>query len=118
MNTACQLSRDVRTLAVNTTGRQDIIAWSNLVRIEAESNYSRLILANGKSLFVARVLRKFEDELDRRLFVRTHKTHLVNKSFIISFTGGVHASLVLSNGERIPVARRRKNLFARIGLSH
>jgi len=112
MKTAYEFCHNHNSLAISSVGRIDIIDWNRLVRIEAESNYCRLFLENGKTLFVAKVLKKFEDELDRQLFIRPHKTHLVNKNFIASYIKGVHASLTLSNGEQIPVARSKKGLFS------
>ena len=99
----------MKTLIVNTTRRTDCIAWGNLVRIEASSNYSKIYMADGKILFAAKVLKKLEAELDREHFVRIHKTHLVNKEYIKSYITGHHPSLVLSNGEIIPVSRSHKS---------
>ena len=112
MKTAFELCHNNNSLAINSLGRIDIIDRNRLVRIEADSNYCRLFLENGKTFFVAKVLKKFEDELDSQLFIRPHKTHLVNKNFIASYIKGVNASIVLSNGEEIPVARRKKGLFS------
>ena len=111
MKSPYELSHNNNSLAISSSGRIDIIDWNHLVRIEADSNYCRLFLENGKILFVAKVLKKFEAKLDRQLFIRPHKTHLVNKNFISSYIKGVHASLMLSNGEQIPVARSKKGLF-------
>ncbi len=101
-------SSSFESLTVTTVGRIDIIQWSDLVRIEASSNYCRLFLSNGNTLFVAKVLKKFEKELDNRLFIRSHKTHLVNCSFIKSYIKGANSSLLLSNGDCVPVARKMK----------
>src|SRR3989337_1412083 len=98
----------VESLTVATVGRVDVIDWNKLIRIEASSNYSRLFLSNGKTLFVAKVLKKFEAELDQRVFIRPHKTHIVNSLFIQSYIKGPNSSLLLSNGEFIPVARNKK----------
>ena len=85
--------------------------WNKVVRIQADSNYSRIYFSNGKTLFVAKVLKKFENELDQQLFIRPHKTHLVNSSFIQSFVKGTKASLLLSNGEYIPVSRNKRKMM-------
>ena len=90
-------------------------SMQNLIRIEADSNYSRLYFSDGSTLLVAKVLRKFEDELDKRFFIRPHRTHLVNTSFVSSYTKGRYSSLLLANGELIPVARRNKKKIG-IGL--
>ena len=95
-------------LTVATCGRVDFIERHNLVRVEAFSNYSKLFMSDGKTLFVAKVLKKLEDKLGHALFVRSHKTHLVNLLFVRSYIRGSHAVLLLTNGERIPVARNKR----------
>ena len=97
--------------SIRKTYHTDLIEWDHVVRIQADSNYSRIFFSSGKTLFVAKVLKKFESELDHHIFIRPHKTHLVNSSFIQSFVKGVNASLLLSNGEYIPVARNKRKLM-------
>ena len=96
-------------LTVGMIGKVEHIACANLVRIEADSNYSRLFLSDGTTLFVAKVLKKFVAELAEHNFIRPHKTHLVNTAYIDSFIRSTNSSLVLSTGDRIPVARNNKN---------
>lgn len=98
-------------LTIGKAGQTDFIEWNNVVRIQADSNYSRIFLSNGKTLFLATVLKEFEIILDQQVFIRPHKTHLVNPSFIQSFIKGAHASLLLSNGESIPVSRNKRKLM-------
>src|SRR5687768_1644431 len=112
MKTAYELCHEANSIAVHNFRGREIIDWNRLVRIEADSNYCRLFLENGKTVFVAKVLKKFEKELDRQRFIRPHKTHLVNKNFIAFYIKGVNASLMLSTGEQIPVARSKKSLFS------
>ena len=95
-------------LTVATCGRVDFIERQNLVRVEAFSNYSKLFMSDGKTLFVAKVLKKLEDKLDSSHFIRSHKTHLVNLLFVRTYIRGTHAELLLTNGDRIPVARNKK----------
>jgi two-component system LytT family response regulator len=96
---------------IGKAGRTDFIQWDNVIRIQADSNYSRIFLSNGKTLFVATVLKKFEAALDQHVFIRPHKTHLVNHSFVQSFIQGANASLLLVNGECIPVSRNKRKLM-------
>lgn len=98
-------------LAVATVGKVDHIEWRLLVRVEAFSNYSKLFLADGKTLFVAKVLKKFEEQLSEDVFIRSHKTHLVNRMFVQSYVRGEQSFLLLANGDKIPVSRNRKKLI-------
>ena len=103
----------VQRLMVATLGRIDIVNLAHLVRIEAQSNYSKLIFEDGRELLVAKVLKKFEEQLDNTLFIRTHKTHLVNLRFIKSYEGIENKSVVLANGENIAVSRSKQHRVMR-----
>jgi two-component system, LytTR family, response regulator len=99
------------------------INTKDIIRVQAISNYSKLFFtktANGtkstKTLVVAKVLRWFEEKLADEGFVRIHRTHIINKLFISTYSneairpsrgGKVH----LSNGECIEVSKRKKTCF-------
>lgn len=83
----------------------------SIVRIEASSNYSKLIFTNGKAIVTAKVLHWFEKQDGMDSFLRTHRTHLVNKVFISSYINGSGGQICLQNGELIDVSKRKKRVF-------
>ncbi len=97
-------------MMVATAGRIDVVNVDHLVRIEAQSNYSKLYFDDGTTLTVAKVLRKFEEQLSQDVFIRTHKTHLVNRHFIRSYEGKEHKMLILENGDNISVSRSKQRI--------
>lgn len=81
----------------------------NIIRIQSSSNYSRIYFADKRHpLTVAKVLHWFEDNLPADKFLRTHRTHLVNREYIRSVSISSQ-SMQLSNGEKISISKRRKN---------
>ena len=89
---------------------------STIVRIEAISNYSKLYFLNGETLVVAKVLRWFEERLSDERFVRIHRTHIINKSFIKDYIVGTirparGVKVYLENGECFDVSKRKKTYF-------
>lgn len=84
-----------------------VVPASNIVRIEACSNYSKLFFNNDKPLTVAKVLHWFEDKLEHQLFYRIHKTHIVNRQFISNISSDNNI-LTLANGDQLKISRRRK----------
>ena len=84
----------------------------SIIRIQAMSNYSRIYLSNNRTITVAKVLDWFQKKNCLHTFVRTHRTHLVNKNFIqqIKTTGNAGSFVFLFNGEKISVSRRRKKM--------
>ena len=88
-----------------------VVDTASIIRIQAISNYSKLFFTNGKNLVVARVLKRFEEELAANDFIRPHRTHLVNKQFILRYIDGEGGRIELRNGELIDVSKRRKTTF-------
>lgn len=86
-----------------------IIDTTTIIRIQAISNYSKLFFSNNQTMVVAKVLKWFEGKLDSQVFLRIHRTHLVNKYFIHQYIHG--GSIQLKNGERLEISKRRKALF-------
>ena len=84
----------------------------SIIRIQAMSNYSRIYLSNNRTITVAKVLDWFQKKNCLQTFVRTHRTHLVNKNFIqqIKTTGNAGSFVFLFNGDKISVSRRRKKM--------
>jgi two-component system, LytTR family, response regulator len=91
-------------LAVKRRGAA--IDFSTVIRVKALSSYSKLYFSNGKVLVVSKVLRWFEEALAEN-FMRIHRTHLVNKSFIDEYMAD--GRIRLHTGECIEVSRRKRN---------
>jgi two-component system, LytTR family, response regulator len=99
-----------KPLLLPTSKGIEVININEVIRIEAISNYSKLIFTNGKTLVVAKVLRWFEDVLSTARFIRVHRTHLVNKQFIHHYMKGEGGKIKLMNGDWIEVSRRKRSL--------
>jgi len=87
------------------------VAAEEIIRVQAISNYSRIYFANGKIATVAKVLHWFQDELPVDMFARVHRSHLVNRMYVSAIKGQRNKSLILLNGERIAISRRRQMVF-------
>jgi two-component system, LytTR family, response regulator len=94
-----------------------VIPVQQIIRIQSISNYSKLFFKDacpaaggGKTLLVAKVLRWFQEQACFISFVRIHRTHLVNINYIQNYNDGKTCLLILNNGERFSVARRKKTV--------
>ena len=113
--------RKTNILLLPTCKGVEAIEISTIVRIEAISNYSKLFFSNGKTLVVAKVLQWFEQYLTPQpplrmergsgVFLRIHRTHLINKNFIHQYIKGEGGKVKLRNGELIDVSKRKKSYF-------
>jgi two-component system LytT family response regulator len=113
MQTLLNSNLKADAMLLTVTKGIEVIDISTIVRIEASSSYSRIYFVNGQKLVSAKVLRWFEEKLPSHLFVRIHRTHLVNKKFISRYVNGSGGAIGLSNGEWIGVSKRKKADFLR-----
>lgn len=91
-------------LVVATCAGTHLIPFAEIIQCTADSNYCRIELTDGSSIMTSKTLKYIQSKLPTRLFVRTHQSHLVNRS-CVRFVAGDH--LLLSDGCKVPVARRR-----------
>ena len=97
----------IHSININTINGCHDLLISTIVRIEGSSNYSKIFIADKLyPLLACKVLPWFEDNLFGKNFIRTHKSHLVNRQYIQKFCS--HASQVeLNSGETIAVSKRK-----------
>jgi len=96
------------------------ILWvdlDNIIRLEAESNYTHVYLKNTKKLMISKTLKSFEDQLSNTMFCRVHSTHLINLNEIEKYIKGDGGIVVLKDGANIPVSRANKaDLLSKLNL--
>lgn len=100
------LSNKEKKLAL--TGVTDIqyVALDEIIRLQAERNYTRFYFTDGKTFVSARTLKEYEELLPYGEFIRTHRTHLINKRFVAQYDR--EGYLLLKDGSRVEVSRRKK----------
>ncbi len=88
-----------------------------IVRLEALSNYTCIHFRNHKPILMAKVLREYEALLQPFGFIRTHRSHLVNRTCIARIDSG--KNIIMNDQSRAELSRRKKRqvfdfLFNRI----
>ncbi|WP_431215491.1 LytR/AlgR family response regulator transcription factor [Puia sp. P3] len=87
---------------------------SEIVHIEAQSNYTVFSFTNRPRLTVSRTLKEFEDLLPAEQFFRTHHSHIINLQFIKRYIKGDGGQIELKNGELVDVSRKKKEEFLKL----
>ena len=93
-------------LALSDNDGVHFIAPSNIIRCEADNNYTRFFFVDRRPLLVSKTLKEYEELLEDHGFLRIHKSHLVNREHISQLNR--NGMVMLKNGDEIPVSRRRK----------
>lgn len=69
-------------LLLKTNEGHHYVATEKIVLLEAESNYTRLILEDDKKLFSGVNLGRIHEQLPQNRFVRISRKHIINKSYL------------------------------------
>ncbi len=98
-------------IAIPTLDGFNFIALDDIVHCEAESNYTKFHLQNGKSLLVSRTLGDVEETLKGKGFFRIHKQFLINLKHIEKYVKGEGGYIVMSNQQQVSISRSRRDEF-------
>ena len=83
------------------------IRLTDIVRLEAEDNYTHFFVVSGEKITTAKTIKTYEDVLTRFNFLRVHKKNIVNMNYMKKFSKD-EGYLELENAEKIEVSRRKR----------
>lgn len=96
-----------KTIVLRTSEKIFLVEVSDIIRCEADGHYTFFHTISGKKYIVSNPIKDYEDILEELGFLRIHKSHIVNLSFIDSFDK--EGYVLLKDNTSLPVARRKKN---------
>ncbi|HYG51986.1 MAG TPA: LytTR family DNA-binding domain-containing protein [Flavobacteriales bacterium] len=96
-------------IALHTQEKIVVVDIKNIVRCEADVNYTCFYFNDKSKMMVTRTLKDFEEMLEDSGFARVHQSHLINTRCIKEFIKGDGGYLVLTDGSNVPVSIRKRN---------
>jgi len=94
-------------LNVPYQNRTVVIAVEDIVYLQGEGNYTSIYLRDKQRYLVSKTLKAFTNQLDDALFVRVHKSTIVNLNYVQVDNFSLSRCLYLIDGREIPISRRR-----------
>jgi two-component system LytT family response regulator len=111
-------SRALKKISIPSQEGFVLVDLDDIIRLEADSNYTQIFLKTKQKLMVAKTLKSFEEQLPRTLFCRIHSAHLINLNEVERYIKGDGGMIILKDASSIPVSRSNKNeLMARLRFS-
>lgn len=93
-------------IVLNTGRGTYFFSPEQIVRMEAKSNYTTIFFLDRKPILTAKVLKDYEEILEPFGFVRTHRSHLVNKKYIVFVDDNSH--IIMQDTSRAGISRRKR----------
>lgn len=96
-------------LALNTQDELRIVEIKDIVRCEADSNYTTFYFNDKSKMVVTKSLKEYDKILSPVGFIRSHQSHLVNTLYIESFQKADGGFLLLNDNQMVPVSVRKRS---------
>lgn len=102
---------DKRRIVISDMQGMYITQVPEIIRCQADGNYTEFHMANGERVVASNNLKYFEDILDDNHFMRVHRTHLINLQHVSRFSKDDGGYIVMNNGDKVELSRRRRAEF-------
>jgi two-component system LytT family response regulator len=91
----------------------DVIKTADIIKLQANGNFTDVYLKNGTSKMICKFLKHFDDLLDEP-FVRIHRSAIVNIHYIKSYSKSSGGFITLLNGTDVEVSPAYKEQLLKI----
>ncbi len=104
----------LKKIVLKTAESIHIVNVSEIIRCEADVNYTTFYLSDGKKLLVSKPLKEYDRLLAPAGFFRTHQSHLVNLDHMLRYEKTEGGYLVMDDNSTVPVSTRKKEELFRL----
>ena len=111
---AANKNNSEKKIVLKTAESIHILKITDIIRCQADNNYTKFFLKEQKPIFVSNTLKEYDEILSNYNFFRTHQSHLVNLEHIIRFDKRDGGSIIMSDEGSVPVSVRKRNLLVKV----
>ncbi|MCU7550496.1 LytTR family DNA-binding domain-containing protein [Chitinophagaceae bacterium LB-8] len=102
-------------IAVPTSEGFELILADQVIRCEADNNYTHIFLKHNLKITACRTLKEMQEQIqDFRYFLRVHNSHIVNLNEVSKYIRGEGGYLVMSDGSSVNVSKSRKDSLLKL----
>lgn len=103
-----------RRLVLKTQESVHVVELENIIRCEADRNYTSFFLNSGKKILVSKTLKEYETLLTGYNFLRVQQSHLINLDYVDRYDKGDGGSVVMKDGSEVPLSPAKREIFFKI----
>jgi two-component system LytT family response regulator len=103
-----------RRLVLKTQESVYVVELHEIIRCEADRNYTSFFLVGGKKILVSKTLKEYETLLSSHNFLRVQQSHLINLDYVDRYDKGNGGSVVMKDGSEVPLSPAKREIFFKI----
>lgn len=108
LNNLNREAHESKKIVLSTAEKIHVVETDDILRCESDNYYTMFHFTDGSRLLISKTLKENEELLSDHNFVRPHKSHLINLKYLKSFNRNDGGYIVMTDGSKIPVSRRKK----------
>jgi two-component system LytT family response regulator len=101
-------------IILRTNEHVHLINTDDIIRIEADGNYSTFFIEEGRQVLVSKAIKGWEETLIDKGFHRIHKSHIINIDKLSYFDKTDSGDVIMSDGYTVPVASRKREMLLKL----
>lgn len=103
---------DHQKLYINQKTKLEYVNFTDIIYLEGDGNYTYIHATSGKESYTSKTLKEYGDLLclPGSGFLRIHKRYIINMSFVESLMKDGQVYVILKNGKRLEVSRRKRSM--------
>lgn len=100
-----------RRLVLKTQESVHVVELDQIIRCEADRNYTSFFLKDNKKILVSKTLKDYETLLSAHNFLRVQQSHLVNIEYVDRYDKKNGGAVVMKDGSEVPLSPAKRDLF-------
>lgn len=88
-----------------------LVSQRDIIRLEADNNYTTIYLCNGSRIVASKTIKEFENKVNADWFFRTHRSHIINLFHFSEFVSDEGSYALMSDGSKVDISRYRLEEF-------
>lgn len=105
------LPDEKRRLVLKTHESIHVINLEDIIRCEADRNYTSFFLVGGKKILVSKTLKEYETLLSAHNFLRIQQSHLVNVNYVDRYDKKNGGAVVMKDQSEVPLSPAKRETF-------
>lgn len=100
-----------RRLVLKTQESVHVVELDEIIRCEADRNYTSFFLNGNKKILVSKTLKEYENLLSGHNFLRVQQSHLININYVDRYDKKNGGAVVMKDGSEVPLSPAKREVF-------
>lgn len=105
------IPKQKQRLVLKTQESIYVVDLKDIIRCEADRNYTSFYLHNKTKILVSKTLKEYDLMLSPFNFLRVQQSHLINLDYVDRYDKGQGGAVVMKDGSQVPLSQSKREIF-------